>query len=863
MAKLITELEIKTSEAKNKIKELREAIKKGDGDVVALKDQLKKLEEQDKNTASSLREIKKSTEDARKSFSGLKDTLKGFDGSFDSFKNIGAALKDAKGAFSSLSSVSGGAGGAIANMAGASGGLGAAMGALVNPVTLAIAAVAGIGAVCVEAVKKFEDFKGSLNDLQALTGLTDEAMKGIKDGIIQVSNETGVAAEEIASSMGLIGSQAPELLKTPAALLEVTKAANVLAQAAGIASEDAAKGITTIINQLGASAGEANEIVNALAAGQANGAASVEYLNKAIEKAGTQAKQAGMGYTELISVVESIAPKFSSADVAGSQLNSTLLKLSMGADEFNPAIVGMQTALQNLSEAELDNAAMKDLVGESNVTMLSSLIEAKDAIYDFQAGIEGTNAAYDQAAIKTKGMNAAIDNLSLAWDNFLLTLGGSDELQEIVDGLATAINWIAEAIKLASKNVDVLIGYFKALYAPISGLIDVIVAIVDGIRGAKSPTEALKAAALGLVKPFTTIYELITKIIGKLKDEPDWDSLIFDKPAKIINKEGEKKEKPKEEEETKKPKVKEPKPEKVKVEPELAEGSIAALRKDLKDLNSIFEETGDATIRANVKLQIDQKQAELDKLLGKDKKNPEVKVEPKIDIDKLNEDYKKAIDNLVSGKTDAIKTVASEFDNLTNSIVAFSDAIQNGDGFAAFEAFGQSILNTLDNIQQFSEAMNQMKTAQQAASAAVAAGASTEIAANSAKAASNIATTGTELTAAGAKATSSAAGLPFPANLAAMAAALGAVMSMVSMVKGLGKFANGGIVSGATSIGDYNLARVNSGEMILNGKQQQNLFNQLNQPSQRAESSGNSNVQFKISGRELVGVLNNYNTFRN
>lgn len=45
------------------------------------------------------------------------------------------------------------------------------------------------------------------------------------------------------------------------------------------------------------------------------------------------------------------------------------------------------------------------------------------------------------------------------------------------------------------------------------------------------------------------------------------------------------------------------------------------------------------------------------------------------------------------------------------------------------------------------------------------------------------------------------------------------------------------------------------GEMILNRGQQANLFNLLD----KGGYYGNGNVTFKIQGKELVGVLNNYN----
>ena len=51
------------------------------------------------------------------------------------------------------------------------------------------------------------------------------------------------------------------------------------------------------------------------------------------------------------------------------------------------------------------------------------------------------------------------------------------------------------------------------------------------------------------------------------------------------------------------------------------------------------------------------------------------------------------------------------------------------------------------------------------------------------------------------------------------------------------------------------IARVNSGEMILNGTQQRNLFNLLDGKGGSIGSS--ASVEFKISGKDLVGTLNN------
>ena len=107
---------------------------------------------------------------------------------------------------------------------------------------------------------------------------------------------------------------------------------------------------------------------------------------------------------------------------------------------------------------------------------------------------------------------------------------------------------------------------------------------------------------------------------------------------------------------------------------------------------------------------------------------------------------------------------------------------------------------------------------------------------------------------AGASAAASAAQVPVVGWLLAGAA----VASVLAAVATLPSFSGGGIFDGNSTVGDMNLARVNAGEMILNNRQQKNLFNLLNGNGTLSKDK-TGNVTFKIQGKELVGVLNNYN----
>lgn len=95
--------------------------------------------------------------------------------------------------------------------------------------------------------------------------------------------------------------------------------------------------------------------------------------------------------------------------------------------------------------------------------------------------------------------------------------------------------------------------------------------------------------------------------------------------------------------------------------------------------------------------------------------------------------------------------------------------------------------------------------------------------------------------------------------IAASLSGLGIVASTISQLKG---YESGGIIDGTSYHGDKLLARVNSGEMVLNKRQQSNLFRQLNNATNNASVFG-SNVTFTIHGSELVGVIENYNSKMN
>ncbi|MDD7080183.1 MAG: hypothetical protein PUI06_05480 [Prevotella sp.] len=227
-----------------------------------------------------------------------------------------------------------------------------------------------------------------------------------------------------------------------------------------------------------------------------------------------------------------------------------------------------------------------------------------------------------------------------------------------------------------------------------------------------------------------------------------------------------------------------------------------------------------------------------------------------------------------------------------NSIVNLSDNLDNAktgwDKFCVAMNAAFSIMNTITAVMQF---INLLTGAGAAAKGASAAATATDTAAKTADAAAstaiiaaNKATTASYIEMASAAFFAAHAYIPF----AGAGIASGFVTQAVATTKAAGllamAFANGGIVPGASYSGDRLMARVNSGEMILNRTQQMRLWRIVNTPvvatPQVTTQQGHNmpklnletlrqslqpqvvdvNVRGRLSGRDLQLVMDKRNT---
>ena len=309
-------------------------------------------------------------------------------------------------------------------------------------------AVAGVSTALGDIVQKTMEFEKAISSLSSLTGLVGDDLNYLRQQAIILGATTTQTATQVADAFKLIGSQQPQLLESKEALVAVTKSAITLAEASETDVPTAAKALSGALNQMGAGAEYAQSYINILAAASQKGSADIGYLNKAVEKSGGTANAVGIKFNELVASIETIAPKVTEASEAGTQLKNIFLTLESSADKnLKPSVVGLGGAIDNLAKQHLTAGEMAKMFGKENVNAALALVKSKDVYHDLTDAITGTNTATEQAATNTDNLAGATTRFGSAWEGLILTLNKSDGL------LKNIVDWSAEALDNIRKTL--------------------------------------------------------------------------------------------------------------------------------------------------------------------------------------------------------------------------------------------------------------------------------------------------------------------------------------------------------------------------------------------------------------------------
>lgn len=245
-------------------------------------------------------------------------------------------------------------------------------------------------------------------------------------------------------------------------------------------------------------------------------------------------------------------------------------------------------------------------------------------------------------------------------------------------------------------------------------------------------------------------------------------------------------------------------------------------------------------------------------------------------------DFEKMVDNIEEGFStiDSIISTVDSIQSLSNAVKEGADAWEI---FKSAVSTVESVLSTVSAVMTTVNTIQQLFNTTKSASAAISA---TETAASTAAAtaeqgkaavdAESVATTTAATVAlksqeaayldmAAAAIFAAHASIPF----AGVGIATGLITTMMAAqtaqhaaTLAMTAFKDGGIVGGSSFYGDKVIARLNTGEMVLNKKQQANLFNAIDNGMFGSGTTENATISFKLKGSDIYGSLKNFTNIK-
>ena len=346
----------------------------------------------------------------------------------------------------------------------------------------AVLAFQAVSRVITMVTQDFGEFEKGFTNILSLMSSSDIDKFGerLKSGALDVMQEFGLEIGDMNKALfDAVSAGVPA-----AESIDFLRAASELAIGGVTNLTTATDGITTVINAFGLETADATEVASAFFSAQKFGKTTVEELSNTIGKVAPIAKQAGVGYKELLSAMAVLTKQGLNTNIATTSLKGAigaLIKPSKEAEvEFQRlgisyGVSGIQGAgFMNILKqiavaAETDKDALVKLI--PNVEALTGVGALGTAqLEDYDAILQQVNVDYGEnsslaaaVAMQQETLEQQQNRLNAEFTKQKILLG--EELKPIFSAVIKSLSFIienAKGIGIALKSSLIIWGAYKA-----------------------------------------------------------------------------------------------------------------------------------------------------------------------------------------------------------------------------------------------------------------------------------------------------------------------------------------------------------------------------------------------------------------
>ena len=359
-----------------------------------------------------------------------------------------------------------------------------------------------------EAKRFVQEYDAAMTEIQMVTGKTDAEISALGSSLVQTAIDMKVGVSDVTTAATELYRQGIDDEEVSVRMEDVLKFSKV----AGIKADEASKIITTALsNNLVENSGEAMDALVAL--GDA-AATSAQEIAKGMQKSAASAKQAGVSYEELVTMLTIITSKTQlGGNQAGTALQTLMYRLyrvndgedfydengnRIAANDASKALKELGVSIydengqprgafdimvdvaknwdnaSNISQEMVLNALGAGRQRSNIATLIQGLAEDDGALMEKYMNLAtGSEGVTDEKYLAyLDSLNAALTNVQNSFDQLIASFEVSGTATDILDFISEFIQGLAaaeEASGALSKAITVL-GAALAVIAVVSNL---------------------------------------------------------------------------------------------------------------------------------------------------------------------------------------------------------------------------------------------------------------------------------------------------------------------------------------------------------------------------------------------------------
>ena len=411
-------------------------------------------------------------------------------------------------------------------------------------------AVAGVYTF-INAVKQATQFvveyDAALKQLQAISGSTDQQMESLAKNIGEVGRNSTFSILEITKAATVIAQAGYSAAETG----KVLSSAVTLSTASGSSPTESVEVLTSALGAFQLQAGESERVVDTLVTGLNKSKLSIEQMGAALQYAGATANESGVRFEELTAIAASMANAgIRSGSTIGTGLRQLLVDMKTPTEDFKKALKDVGLTVADVDVKTKGFATVVKTLADAGFTAEAAYSSFETRAASAFLAFKGQIDVYDDLALAIARGGAAaeaqaksMDSLSAQFTRLKNDLGVvaaalagpivdglkvlTSVLASLIEGVTDTISWITNLTSaipllndtifaLSSAGIGGLIGSMTALGGPVGALIGLVFGLASAFGSSSDKLDELRTKTSDAEGAFqssqTTVNNLDTAI---------------------------------------------------------------------------------------------------------------------------------------------------------------------------------------------------------------------------------------------------------------------------------------------------------------------------------------------------------------